>query len=114
MNHLQFRVVLADDLLPVQAFFNALPDDRFLHLLDGMLDGIGIDYNGVGCVLPGEDDESAPENGILFYVGSEEKWLPDERVLKHFDAAVEAYLATHPQDKERGTSLLQKAARIWS
>ena len=109
MNDPLFRIVLADELLPVQAFFNALPDDKFLPLLQGMLNGVGVDYNGVGCVLPGEDDSSAPDTGVLFYVGEEEKWLPNDQVAAHIKEAVAAFLTTHPQEREQAEALLSEA-----
>jgi hypothetical protein len=97
----------------VQAFFNALPDDEFLELLEITLDGIGIDYNGVGCVLPGEDDESAPESGVLFYVADEEAWLPNTKVITYLKLAVDAYIKTHPQDKLRADRLIARAYRVF-
>ena len=114
MNDPLFRIVLADELLPVQAFFNALPDDKFLSLLRGMLSGVGVDYNGVGCVLPGEDDGSAPETGVLFYVGEEEKWLPNARVAAHFEEAIAAFLTTHPGDREQADALLSQAQAVFT
>lgn len=108
-----FRIVLADELLPVQAFFNALPDDRFLSLLRGMLDGIGIEYNGVGCVLPGEDDESAPDTGVLFYAGEEEKWLPNSQVAVHFGEAIAAFAKTHAADRAQANTLLDRALVVF-
>lgn len=114
MNDPLFRIVLADELLPVQAFFNALPDDKFLLLLQGVLNGVGVDYNGVGCVLPGEDDDSAPETGVLFYVGEEEKWLPNDQVAAHLEEAVAAFLTTHPEDREQADTLLSEARDAFS
>jgi hypothetical protein len=104
MNDPQFRLVLPDDLLPVQAFLNVLPDDRFLALLEGMYHGVGVDYNGIGCLVPGEED--GPETGILFYVADEELWLSDEQVAMHVRTAVQAYVSCHPDDAGRAQALL--------
>lgn len=114
MNDPLFRIVLADELLPVQAFFNALPDDKFLSLLQGMLNGIGVDYNGVGCVLPGEDDASAPATGVLFYVGEEEKWLPNDQVAVHFGKAIAAFAETHSAYRAQADALLDHALVVFS
>ena len=113
MNDPLFRIVLADELLPVQAFFNALPDDEFLHVLRKMLNGVSIGYNAVGCELPDEDDPSAPKTGILFYVGQEEKWLPNDEVMLHLQEAIAAYLTTHPWDSAQADVLLSDAKAVF-
>ncbi len=113
MNSPLFRMSLADELLPVQAFFNALPDDRFLSLMQGMLDGISVGYNSVGCVLPDEDDDT-PDTGVLFYVGEEEKWLPNDQVAVYFRKALAAFAKNNPEDRAKVNDLLSQALVVFS
>lgn len=105
MTNPPYRVLLEDRLLPVQAYFNALPDDIFLRALEDLASGVGADYNGVGYVLPSEDDESAPLNGVLFYVPGEEITISNAEMMCHLKEALAAYTSTHPTDRDAAETL---------
>jgi hypothetical protein len=108
MSNLKFRIVLEDQLLPVQAFFNAIPDVEFMKVLGLLAGGAGVDYNGVGYVLPGEDDESAPASGALFYVGTESVEVSNDDLLKYVQMSLDAYVASRPLDRSAAEALTEK------
>lgn len=51
------RLTVDDEsLLPVQAFFNAVSDESFLHVIDSLVNGAGCVINDCGCLFPGDLD----------------------------------------------------------
>lgn len=106
----RFRLSLADNLLPVQAFFNVIPDDKFLSTIETMLKGIGSGFNEVGCIMPAEEKENDPPlEGGIFYVGNEEIWINDMDLLKYTKMALEAYETRHPEEVERVNKIRESA-----
>lgn len=117
----KFRLELADDLLSVQAFFNCWPNDKFLSILQEMLNGIegkphamlSWEYNGVGCALPGYDfDDEVIEGGILFFLPFERIWVSNPEVQKHLEAAVTAHIKFHPADETLGERIISRAKDV--
>ena len=106
----RFRIGLEDRLLPVQAYFNALPDDLFLRCLGYLAEGIGVEYNGVGCFPEGEY-EDAPESGVLFFLPFEEVTISSQETLQFLRQALDAYVALHAEDRVTADDLYQRVAR---
>jgi len=111
MNVKKFRLDLDDHLLAAQAYFNVAPDDMFLTIMNGLSLGWGTDYNGVGCVLPGDVDRDPPDSGGVFYIGSQEEiWLSDPAIYELMTTAITVYLESNPDKKETAEPILARAA----
>jgi hypothetical protein len=103
----RFRIGLEDRLLPVQAYFNALPDDIFLQCLGYLAEGIGYEYNGVGCYPAGEY-EGAPETGVLFFIPFEEVTISSAETLQHLRQALDAHVKSNIRDRGAADELYQR------
>lgn len=113
MSEHEKRLHLDDHLFPVEAFFNVLPDGRFLSIIEHLASGTGVDYNGVGCFLPGDDGE-APETGAEFYVLDKEVRITDTELHIYVTHAMQAYLSDHEEDRVAGEALLKRFDRLLS
>lgn len=99
-------IKLPDDLFPVQAFFNAIPERSFVAVLEEFSRGIGAGFNEAGCMLPGESEEDEVFSGVRFYVSSEEVDLSCSDFLSLLLSISESYVERNPQDGGRVRELL--------
>ncbi|MES9852673.1 MAG: ribonuclease toxin immunity protein CdiI [Candidatus Thiodiazotropha sp. L084R] len=94
----KFRVVLEDRLLPVQVFFNAIPDRSFISTLKSFEQGVGAGFNDAYCGFPGEEDfDEEPQNGIEFAIKGEEVILDYSGFYSILEKACSAYSDKHPE-----------------
>lgn len=102
----KFRIVLEDKLLPVQAFFNAIPDRSFIETLKGFKNGVGAGFNETYCGFPGEEEfDEEPLIGIEFAVMDEEVILNYGEFYDILIQVCDSYLKNLPDEKEEVTSL---------
>ena len=65
----KFRVTLEDKLLPVQVFFNAIPDRSFMDTLKTFEKGNGAGFNDAFCGFPSKEGfDEEPLDGIEFAI----------------------------------------------
>jgi hypothetical protein len=104
-----FRLVLDDHLLPVQMYFNAIPEYRFLDIVEALSHrhGRGLDI----CIIefpelvePGEE----PFSGVKFYLPDEEVIISNQEFVMYVKKACEAHLREHPEDKDRTDTMLNR------
>lgn len=103
------RVELGTELFAVQAFFNAVPDDVFLKMMSGFVQGVGLSVGLSHCDFPGDGEPGdIPLGHVLFTFDDEETQLTDGQFLDALRLAcasqvrrrpeqaaeIEAYLAT--------------------
>jgi hypothetical protein len=105
----KFRVVLEDKLLPVQVFFNAIPDRSFISTLKSFEQGVGAGFNDAYCGFPG-DEEYAEEslNGIEFAIKGEEVILDYNEFYSILEKACSAYNDMHPDQISVVASIMLK------
>ncbi|MGD9171173.1 MAG: ribonuclease toxin immunity protein CdiI [Candidatus Thiodiazotropha sp.] len=105
----KFRVVLEDKLLPVQVFFNAIPDRSFISTLKNFEQGVGAGFNDAYCGFPGEEGYGEePLNGIEFAIKGEEVILDYNEFYSILEKACSAYNDTHPDQVSVVASILLK------
>ncbi len=103
----EFRIVLSDDLLPVQAFFNAISDDGFLGTLEAFSKGVGASFNDCHCEFPGDlDPEDEPIEGIQFALYEQEVVVSNAEFLEYLTDTCEAFLECKTEAKEDVERLL--------
>lgn len=103
----RFRIVLEDKLLPVQAFFNAIPDRRFISTLEAFSRGVGAGFNETYCGFPGDEEiGDEPLSGIEFAIKDEEIILPYTDFFDILSRVCDSYIAHNPERKNEVTSLL--------
>ncbi len=103
----KFRIVLEDNLLPVQAFFNAIPDRSFIETLQAFRQGIGAGFNETYCGFPGEEefDEEAL-NGIEFAIKDEQVVLNYDEFFRILSKVCKVFLEKYPNKKGEVSELL--------
>lgn len=105
----KFRVVLEDRLLPVQVFFNAIPDRSFITTLKSFEQGVGAGFNDAYCGFPGEEDYGEePLKGIEFAIKGEEVVVDYNEFYSILEKACSAYNVKHPEQINIVTDLLLK------
>ena len=104
----KFRVVLEDRLLPLQVFFNAIPDRSFIETLKAFEKGIGAGFNDAFCGFPGEEDfDEEPLNGIEFAIRGEEIVVSYEDFLSILKDVCGVYLTKYSEQEKEVRSLLE-------
>jgi hypothetical protein len=99
MSH-KFRIVLDDKLLPVQVFFNAIPDRAFIDTLKSFESGIGAGFNDAFCEFPGEEEfDEKPLTGIGFAIKGEAVILDYKRFVSILEDVCRAYLIENPNSQ---------------
>jgi hypothetical protein len=105
----KFRVVLEDRLLPVQVFFNAIPDRRFISTLKSFEQGVGAGFNDAYCGFPGKEEYGEePLNGIEFAIKGEEVLLDYKEFYSILEKACIAYNDKHPDQTNTVAGILLK------
>lgn len=103
------RLNLTDSkLFPMQAFFNAIPDDDFVPAMAAVISGVGRGFNDTGCLFPEDlDPGDEPFEGVQFYVLKEDLTVSRRDCAKYMRMAIESQLAARPTDAEALNSLLE-------
>ncbi|MBN0989604.1 ribonuclease toxin immunity protein CdiI [Amphritea pacifica] len=103
----KFRIVLKDRLLPVQVFFNAIPDRSFIETLKAFGNATGAGFNDAFCGFPGEEDfDEEPLNGIEFAVKGEEVIIGYDEFFSILEEVCNVYSEKHPNETELVQGLL--------
>lgn len=97
----KFRVILKDNFLPAQIFFNAIPDRSFVKTLRAFSDATGGGFNDAFCAFPGEEDfDEEPLPGIQFSIKDEETIVSYDDFLSILENACKVYCESKPEEKE--------------
>ena len=105
----KFRVVLEDRLLPVQVFFNAIPDRSFISTLKSFEQGVGAGFNDAYCGFPGEEEYGEePLNGIEFAIKGEEVIIDYNEFYSILEKACSTYNDKHPDQINAVSDRLRK------
>lgn len=73
------RISEKEEWFPVQAFFNAVPDDSFVEAVEALVRGVGWSIDACHCEFPADRDlDQAPFRGIRFVVHDEVVLLEHE------------------------------------
>lgn len=92
-----FRIVLGDRLLPVQAFFNAISEDRFIQTLEAFSKGVGASFNDCHCEFPGDlDPEDNPIEGVQFALYDQEIVITNAEFLKYLITVCDSFVGERP------------------
>jgi len=103
------RIILEDKLLPVQAFFNAIPDRSFIGTLKAFRQRTGSGFNETYCGFPGEEDfNEEPLNGIEFAIKNEEVILSYDEFFNILSDVCKVFLEKHPGEEEKVFLLLKE------
>jgi hypothetical protein len=93
----EFRIVLSDNLFPVQAFFNAMSEDSFIQTLEAFSNGVGASFNDCHCEFPGDlgpDDD--PIAGVQFALHDQEIVISNSEFLKYLTLTCKSYASERP------------------
>lgn len=105
----KFRIALEDKLLPVQAFFNAIPDRSFVDTLKAFRQGVGAGFNDTYCGFPEDDgfgDE--PINGIEFAIKDEEIVISYDDFFRILDEVCKGFVKSNPHEADQVAILLRE------
>lgn len=94
----KFRIVLEDKLLPVQVFFNTIPDRSFIDTLKAFKNGTGAGFNDAFCGFPGEEEfDEEPLTGIEFAIKGEEIVINYDDFYSILEQVCEVYKEKYPE-----------------
>lgn len=103
----KFRIVLEDHLLPVQAFFNAIPDRSFIETLQAFRQGTGAGFNETYCGFPGEEEfDEEVLDGIEFAIRDEQVVLSYDEFFRLLSEVCQVFLEKYPNKKGEVSELL--------
>jgi hypothetical protein len=107
----KFRIVLENELFPVQAFFNAIPDDSFLKVIESFSKNVGASFNDCYCEFLGDlDSEDIPIDGIQFSLYEQEVVISKINFLSYLTRVCDIFLHDNPNKKENIERLLNSIA----
>lgn len=97
------------DRLPVQAFFNAIPDDLFWQVVQSLLQGVGYSINDCHCEFPGDLDfcEDTFE-GVRFSLYEDAVILDETELRRTLRVVCEEHVRRHPDNGHLLEELLGK------
>jgi hypothetical protein len=106
-----FRVLLPDELFPVQAFLNVIYEGRFVETVRELLRGEGSGFEESLCEFPAdlEPEEDPLGRGIRFTLFEQEVILDRERFLEVLTLACRAHSEDYPEDRAELEALLRAA-----
>lgn len=106
------RLQLADNLLPVQAFFNAIWSTLFVEIIDEISQRQSQTINECGVFFPEDADKDEESySGAKFFVNDEEVIISNQEFILYTKMACDAHLQRHPEDKDRIAEILECAKR---
>jgi hypothetical protein len=97
-NAMQTRLFLEEGLFPVQAFFNAIPDQMFLDTLSRLASGTGQVYNSTGAIFSEDAADGIPLEMVEFFVQGEELLLGLATAMNYAQAALDVYQLANPAE----------------
>ena len=103
------RLNLEDNLLPIQAFFNAVSNFNFLKVIKHLLHGIGYTVNDVGCTFPTDlDPGEALFEGVRFSLFEEKIVISVEQLHLIIRQVCKVYCQDYPDEKCHCEKLLEE------
>lgn len=96
-----YRILLNDELLPVQAFFNAISEHSFIKTLEAFSNGIGASFDDCHCEFPGEmDSDDEIFSGIQFALYEKEVVISYSEFLEYLAIVCDSFTSERPDLKE--------------
>lgn len=101
------RVVIdKNEWFPVQAFFNAIPDDLFWGVTHSLMNGVGYSMNDCHCEFPVElDYDEEPFSGVRFSLFEDEIVLTEKEMKEMLRQVCESQVKRHPDEESRFSEL---------
>lgn len=97
-------------MFPVQAFFNAINDDRFVFTISNLLQGVGAGFDVAYCEFPyALDENDEPFEGVRFSLYEDEIIVDYQTFMQYLKLACKQYIKEHPEDSNKLEHLLQAA-----
>lgn len=95
------RLTLTDpNLLPIQAFFNAVGDASFLRVIECLTKGVGFSINDVDCSFPGDLDPGDESfDGVRFSLFEQRIVISTDELWHYLEIVCKAYIAGSPKDE---------------
>ena len=105
---MQTRISLDDsELLPVQAFFNAVSDGSFERVVDCLTKGVGYSINDADCTFPGDlDPGDEPFDGVRFTLFEEQVVISALQLRRYIEFVCADYVNRHPEAEAALTQFL--------
>jgi hypothetical protein len=98
-------------LFPIQAFFNAVSDDSFVHVVDCLTSGIGFHIDETDCMFPSDlDPGEEPFDGVQFSIFEDNVVISLAQLREYLDTICRHHIASHPEDMAIITQLLARSA----
>ena len=105
----EVRLVLSNELFPVQAFFNAISDDSFLKTLEAFSKGVGASFDDCHCEFPNDlDPDDEPINGIQFALYDQEVVVSSDEFVGYLEKVCDKFLLEYPDKKKDVEDYLMK------
>jgi hypothetical protein len=96
------RLSLPEGLFPVQAFFNVWADQRFVNVVEDLVNRIAHEINDVGCTFPEDLDPSEePFDGVEFHVSDEQVIVAEDEFRRLLRLACDAQVRRVPEQDAR-------------
>jgi hypothetical protein len=87
-------------LIPVQAFFNAIGDASFVKMVDCLTSGIGFSVNDVDCTFPGDLDPGEELfDGVRFSLFEERVVITRDELQHYLQITCADFIFNHPEAK---------------
>ena len=96
------RLSLPERLFPVQAFFNVWVDERFVGIIEDLVNRIAHELNDVGCSFPEDlDPTQEPFEGVEFHVLDEQIIVSTDEFRRLLRLACDAQRRRVPEQAAR-------------
>ena len=106
-----YRVVFADELLPAQAFFNAIPDGEFVRVLRNLSENVSVGWNGVVCDLPDDDPESPKPGTVRFLIPGETIDVKNSEFVALVHIAILSFVRSNPDQRTAAEKVMDEIIR---
>ncbi|MFO0883541.1 MAG: ribonuclease toxin immunity protein CdiI [Pirellulales bacterium] len=98
-----------DQLLPVQAFFNAIGDESFVRVIDALISGVGYAINDCDCSFPSDLDPGEEVfHGVRFSLFEQSIVISPQELARYIKTASERFIEQHPAEQENVARILNR------
>lgn len=112
---MNFRIGLEDHLLPVQMFFNAIPEREFIDVMSGLSEHQGYGFGFCVIEFPEDaEEEDTPFIGVRFCLPTEEATVSNADFIRYAEMACQVFLCDHPGDKEQVANIIDRMRENFS
>ena len=108
MNKTKIKIELSGSLFPVQAYFNSIPDEKFLKVLVDFSNGIGSGFEETSICFENESEYEQSFKGVEFGLFNQEVIISNEEFIKVLKAVSSIYQKDYPEFHEEVEILLNK------